>query len=94
MDNSKGMRDYGSRRVSAGRVSPASAQAAIRRYGYVGQKMYEALVAACLHQGRTELAEDLGDEFKPYVDALVHFEVRLVRQVEQQEEEDVPPSAP
>jgi len=55
----------------------ASANTAIRRYGYVGAVMYTAMVNAAIREGHEREAEELGNQLKPLIDALCHFTLEL-----------------
>lgn len=66
----------------------ATANTAIRRYGYIGAVMFEALVSAAIREGHQVEAEELGNQLKPLIDALCHF--TLVIEHDTETDNDLP----
>lgn len=68
-------------------LAHASINTVIRRFGFVGQVMYDALVGQAIRESDVDAAEALGNQLKPLLDALMHF----VLDVEKTEVSDAPP---
>jgi len=68
----------------------ATANTAIRRYGYIGAVMFEALVAASIREGHQREAEELGNQLKPLIDALCHFTLELELEHDTETDHEIP----
>jgi len=73
--------DRGSRE-RVGRVSDssfladlASLEAVTRKAGYALERLYQLVCTKVTSDDDLEVAQDLADELKPLIDALIHFEV-------------------
>lgn len=59
----------------ASSFSAADLQGFVRRMGYVLSKVHELVMTRVIADADVELAEEINDELKPLVDALINFEV-------------------
>lgn len=75
-------REYGTRKMGAGRQPGAAAldrltiNTVVRRLGDVADKALQSMMSNLIANDEHGLAEALNDSLKPAVDYLLHFDVR------------------
>lgn len=60
---------------SRGSLDRATVVTTVRRMGFIMVKMHEVIMSSLCRDGKTRLAEQFNDVFKPLADMLLHFEL-------------------